>query len=448
MSKGICAMRFPHPRHLLRSRYQWRWCGAAGLIVALFATSQAQAADPAGLASAPLQPRSAPRGLTLFTNLPASVTGIVAPNDYADPRMWNERFHESGVGEIGTGVAVGDYDNDGRPDIFVVSKVETGRLFHNQGGWKFEDVTARARVGDASGEWKQGAAFADVNNDGWLDLYLHTNLRDAAAHPNGQPDYLFHNNGDGTFTNVTAPAGIAGETQGHSATWWDYDNDGWPDVYVANDFAVPDFLYHNNRNGTFTQVAGRVLPRTPDTSMGADLGDVNNDGRIDLLVADMATTTPEKDQRGMADSRAQEKDPATAGAATAPQLPRNALYLNTGAVRLLEAASLAGLAATDWSWSVRFEDLDNDGRLDVHVTNGMDREQNNVDLLLGMMKAETAAERIRLMKASPLLAERHLAYRNRGDLRFEEVGAAWGLDQVGVGFGAACGDFDGDGDLD
>src|SRR6478609_9138262 len=499
MSKGICAMRFPHPRHLLRSRYQWRWCGAAGLIVVLFATSQAQAADPAGLASAPLQPRSAPRGLTLFTNLPASVTGIVAPNDYADPRMWNERFHESGVAEIGTGVAVGDYDNDGRPDIFVVSKVETGRLFHNQGGWKFEDVTASARVGDASGEWKQGAAFADVNNDGWLDLYvcrfaapnqlfinqrdgtfkeeaaarglavndasgmaafadydrdgwldvyLHTNLRDAAAHPNGQPDYLFHNNGDGTFTNVTASAGIAGETQGHSATWWDYDNDGWPDVYVANDFAVPDFLYHNNRNGTFTQVAGRVLPRTPDTSMGADLGDVNNDGRIDLLVADMATTTPEKDQRGMADSRAQAKDPATAGAATAPLLPRNALYLNTGAGRLLEAASLDGLAATDWSWSVRFEDLDNDGRLDVHVTNGMDRQQNNLDLLQAMMKAETAPERIRLMKASPVLAERHLAYRNLGDLRFEDVSAAWGLDQTGVGFGAAFGDFDGDGDLD
>jgi hypothetical protein len=115
---------------------------------------------------------------------------------------------------------------------------------------------------------------------------------------------------------------------------------------------------------------------------------------------------------------------------------------------MLEAASLAGLAATDWTWSVRFEDLDNDGRVDLHVTNGMDREQTNVDLLLGMMKAETATERIRLMKTSPVLAERHLAYRNLGDLRFEDVSAAWGLDQVGVGFGAASGDLDGDGDLD
>src|SRR6478736_5644505 len=162
-------MRFPHPRHLTCTA-AWRW-GIAGLLVATGAL-RALAADPAGLTSAAFEPRSAPRGATLFTNLPASVTGIVAPNDYADPRMWNERFHESGVGEIGTGVAVGDYDNDGRPDIFVVSKVETCRLFHNQGGWKFEDVTARACVGDASGEWKQGAAFADVNNDGWLDLYV------------------------------------------------------------------------------------------------------------------------------------------------------------------------------------------------------------------------------------------------------------------------------------
>jgi hypothetical protein len=468
-------------------------------VVGVLAALSAAAAEPAGLASTPLQPRSAPRGATLFTNLPASATGIVAPNDYADPRMWNERFHESGVGEIGTGVAVGDYDNDGRPDIFVVSKVETGRLFRNEGGWKFTDVTERARVADASGEWKQGAAWADVNNDGWLDLYVcrlgapnqlfvnqrdgtfkeeaaarglalndasgmaafadydrdgwldvyvHTNLLNAAAHPNGQPDQLFRNNGDGTFRNVTAAAGVAGETQGHSATWWDYDNDGWPDVYVANDFGVEDFLYHNNRNGTFTKVTGRVLPRTPATAMGADIGDVNNDGRIDLFVADMATTTPEKDQRSMADSRAQAREPDGKDPAVAPQTPRNALYLNTGAGRMLEAASLAGLAATDWTWSVRCEDLDNDGRLDLHVTNGMDREQHNVDLLLAMMKAETAPERIRLMKASPRLAERHLAYRNLGDLRFEDTSAAWGLDQVGVGFGAAFGDLDGDGDLD
>jgi hypothetical protein len=115
---------------------------------------------------------------------------------------------------------------------------------------------------------------------------------------------------------------------------------------------------------------------------------------------------------------------------------------------MLEAAQLAGLAATDWTWSPRFEDLDNDGRLDLFVTNGMVREATNLDLLARQLGAQTPAERIRLMHDSPILAESHLAFRNRGDLQFENVSAAWGLNQKGVGFGAAFGDLDGDGDLD
>ena len=124
----------------------------------------------------------------------------------------------------------------------------------------------------------------------------------------------------------------------------------------------------------------QVVPHMPYSSMGSDLGDVNNDGRIDLLVTDMAATTHEKDQRGMADSRGRtaedDRNPELA-----PQYERNALYLNTGTGRCLEAAFLAGLAATDWTWSPRFEDLDNDGRLDLFVTNGMFREATNVDIL-------------------------------------------------------------------
>ena len=97
------------------------------------------------------------------------------------------------------------------------------------------------------------AAFCDYDRDGFLDVFIQTNLLDV-AHPNGQRDYLFHNNGDGTFTDVTERAGISGEAQGHSCVWWDYDGDGWPDLYVANDFVAPDRLYHNNRDGTFTDV--------------------------------------------------------------------------------------------------------------------------------------------------------------------------------------------------
>jgi hypothetical protein len=451
-----------------------------------------------GITQGPLAPRPFPRGKTMFTKLSADETGVRVENAYDDPRMWGDLFHEFEVGAIGTGVAIGDYDGDGRPDIFVVTKTNGCRLFRNLGGYKFEDVTEKAGVGATPGVWNQGATFVDINNsgrldiyvcrfnapnllfinqgdgtfkemahaygldvtdasgmaafcdydrDGWLDVFVQTNVLNYAEHPEGQRNYLFHNNHDGTFTNVTDRAGISGEAHGHSAAWWDYDGDGWPDLYVANDFAKPDVLYHNNRDGTFTNVIDQVVPHTPFSSMGSDLGDVNNDGLVDLLVTDMAATTHEQDQRGMADSRSRTtEDDAHPG--RAPQYERNALYINTGTGRFLEAAHLAGLAATDWTWSPRFEDLDNDGRLDLFVTNGMHRESTNLDLLARQSAADTPAGRARVMKDSPVFAETHLAFRNLGDLEFENVGAAWGLDQKGVGFGSAFGDLSGDGNLD
>ena len=255
--------------------------GAAGqaarcvsLAAVLFAVGGIRAGETAdGLSGRPLAPRSGPRGATMFKVLSPQETGLITENRYADPKMWGERYHEFEVGAVGTGVAIGDYDNDGRPDIFVVSKTESCRLFRNLGGWKFEDVTDKAGVsdkGDAAMIWKQGATFVDVNNDGrldiyvcrfdapnllyinqgdgtfkemghaygldvkdssvmtafcdydrdgWLDVFILTNMLDAVDHPAGQRNYLFHNNRDGTFTNVTKRAGISGEGQGHSATW-------------------------------------------------------------------------------------------------------------------------------------------------------------------------------------------------------------------------------------
>ena len=460
--------------------------------------SPARASDAAGsITSKPLAPRAFPRGRTLFTLLSPDETGVHTDNPYNDPKMWGELYQEFEVGSIGCGVAIGDYDGDGRPDIFVVSKTGKCRLFRNLGGYKFEDVTDKAGVGGPGDAWNQGATFVDINNngrldiyvcrfnapnllyinqgdgtfkemahaygldvvdasvqaafcdydrDGWLDVYIVTNLLDITKSPAGQKDYLFHNNRDGTFTDVTARAGISGEGQGHSATWWDFDNDGWPDLYVANDYGVPDKLYRNNRNGTFTDVINSVAPHTSFSSMGSDLGDVNNDGQIDFLVADMARTTHKEDQRSEAASRSKTRD-VPDGSDAAPKYQHNALLINTGTGRCLEAAQLAGIASTDWTWSVRFEDLDNDGRLDLFVTNGMNKEEN-VDLTARVARAESMAERIRIMRESPVLNETHLAFRNLGDLQFESVGAAWGLDQKGVAFGTAFGDLSGDGNMD
>ena len=330
--------------------------GQSGVLLGTSESSlRSCAADPAGLRSVQLHPRSGPRGATLFVTLPPEQTGVRTDNPYDDPAMWGRHYREFSLGAIGSGVAIGDYDGDGLPDIFVVGKTGPNHLFRNLGNFHFEDVTERAGVAGPpfTGAWKQGAAFADVNNDGkldlyvcrfgapnllyinqgdgtfkeeaaarglalsdssgmaafcdydrdgWLDVFIQTNLLDGERHPNGQRDRLFHNNRDGTFTDVTDVAGISGDTQCHAATWWDFDGDGWPDLYVDNDFRDPDLLYHNNRNGTFTNVLSSVVPHTPHSSMGADLGDVNNDGHLDLLVADMATPNRTKDHRGMAET--------------------------------------------------------------------------------------------------------------------------------------------------
>jgi hypothetical protein len=453
------------------------------------------------LVAKPFAPRSEPAGGTMFTTLPAEQTGVNAVNAFNDPKMWWEHYNEFSLGAIGSGLAIGDYDNDGRPDLFAVCKTGPNRLFRNLGGWKFEDVTERAGGLGGSVEsavWNNGAAFADVNNDGlldlyvcrirrpnllyvnqgdgtfreeaaarglaltdatgmaafadydrdgWLDVYVQTNLLDGERRPNGQPDHLFRNNGAGTFIDVSERAGITGDTQGHAATWWDFDEDGWPDLYIDNDFIDPDTLYHNQRNGTFRNVLSLVVPHTPNSSMGADLGDLNNDGHIDLFVLDMDPTTRVKDHRGMAKLRAALTDDEARPEAAA-QIMRNALYLNTGAGVMLEAAHLTGMQATDWAWSVRLEDFDNDGWLDAHFTNGIMRELHGIDILQRMATKESIADRIRIMKSSPVMNEHNQAFRNRGDLRFENVSQAWGLDHFGVSFGAATGDLDGDGDLD
>lgn len=474
-----------------------------------------------GLAIETLGPLSRPSGTTIFTELKPEDTGITLTNEYLDPKMWSERYLEFALGAIGTGITVGDYDNDGLPDVFIVNKTGQSRLYQNRGNWKFQDTTDEAGLGETETTWldtisswfgsdeaenvveiwKQGAAFADVNNDGWLDLYLcrfgapnllylnrgdgsfteaenaaglgltsasgmasfcdfdrdgwldayvQTNMLDSTASSDGSRDRLYHNNGDGTFTDITDQAGISGLTLGHSATWWDYNEDGWPDLYVANDFATPDQLYRNNGaegSLTFTEVIDSVVPHQPFSSMGADLGDVDNDGRIDFFVADMAPTSHEMDQRGMAVTRFTLREENWGPDAT-PQYMYNALYLNTGVGRMREGAWMHGIARTDWTWSTRFEDLDNDGFIDLHVTNGMVREYQNDDLRQKIYRAAQLQSRMNIMKASPMLSESNLAYRNLKGKGFERVEQDWGLDQVGVSFGTAFGDFDRDGDLD
>ena len=274
----------------------------------------------------------------------------------------------------------------------------------------------------------------------------------------GERDVLYRNDGQGRFEDVSSESGISGLHPGLSATWWDFDRDGWPDLYVCNDFWDPDHLYHNQGDGTFLDVAQDALPHTPWFAMGADFADVDLDGHMDLLAADMSATTHYRSKVMMGDMNASRW---FLESAQPRQYMRNALYLGTGVSRFREGAFLAGLASTDWTWSVLFGDLDADGRPDLYATNGTANHSFDPDLTARMSAAEgeLAAAGIddpdavwqrqwELYREVPPVAEQNAALRNAGTLAFEDAASRWGLDFLSVSFGAAQADLDRDGDLD
>lgn len=260
----------------------------------------------------------------------------------------------------------------------------------------------------------------------------------------GLRDYLFRNNDNGTFSDVTELSGIGAVGMGLSATWWDYDLDSFPDLYVGNDFSGPDHLWRNNGDGSFSDVIQDVIPHTSWFSMGADAADINNDGQIDLLIADMSSTTHFMQKTTMGKMDAKRLAEVTG---PPPQIMRNALYLNSGAASFMEAAYLTTLADSDWTWSVKLADLNNDGRNDVFFTNGIARNFNDADVPfeMDMLIGQTEWD---IFKNTPLRREQNLAYRNKGELQFEDVSKRWGLDHVGMSYACAYGDLDRDGDLD
>jgi hypothetical protein len=387
----------------------------------------------------------------------------------------------------GAGCTWVDVDGDGWLDLYLCAFDGPNRLFMNQGGKGFIDKAAEMGL-DFKGASLM-MAFSDYDLDGDLDGYLLTNrippgqeLHDVkfglVRGPDGEPvikpemmqeyagiiktpkgykqissgqfDRLYRNDG-GTFTEVGKESGVRESEYGLSATWWDYNADGFPDLYVANDFYGADHLYQNQGDGTFKDVAPTALPHTPWFSMGSDVSDINNDGLFDYMASDMAGSDHYKEKMSMGNMTGKDSDSWFLNWPTPAQYMRNAVYLNTGTGRFNEIAFLTGMAATDWTWSIKFGDLDCDGREDVFITTGMSRDWFNSDLrnqeeALILSKGRAAGQAFWNDKEP--LALKNWAFRNEGDLKFDNVGTKWGLDENTVSYGAALGDLDGDGDLD
>ncbi|WP_116127791.1 VCBS repeat-containing protein [Lewinella sp. IMCC34183] len=389
----------------------------------------------------------------------------------------------SGRGRWCSGVTVADVNGDGRPDIYVNATVYTpgqrraNLLYLNEGSSpaagggpavpRFREVAAICGIADTTHSTQ--SVFFDYDRDGDLDLYVLVNEMDDRALPNRylpkitdgtgrKNDRLYRNDGlaaEGLprFTDVTREAGILKEGYGLGVTVCDINADGWPDIYVTNDYVSNDLLWINNQDGTFTDRAGEVLKHSSYSAMGNDVADLNGDGRDDVFTVDMF---PENNLRRKAMMAPNNYNAYLNNDRFGylPQFSRNALQLNRaradGGFVLTEIGMLAGVSATDWSWSPLAADVDNDGDRDLLITNGFPRDVTDRDFMDYNVQVSRLASRETRLAQIPSVKIPNYAYENDGAPipRFTKRIAEWGFDYPSFSNGAAYADLDNDGDLD
>lgn len=419
---------------------------------------------------------------------------------------------------FGGGVSTGDINNDGLPDIYFTGQMGKNKLYLNEGNMSFKDITSTAGVEGVYNHWTTGTTMADVNNDGYLDIYVSVagpgTIRKNLLYINNQNNtfseqaqkygiadkghtiqsafFDYDNDGDldlyignyppsgfdekndffqkrmkqpnleesdklyrndhGKFTDVTEASGILNYGLTLGISFSDFNNDGNVDIYVSNDFNSSDFLYINQGDGTFLNELQKYTMHTSNFGMGTDAADMNNDGLTDLVQLDMMGSTNEDQKSNMsAMNTVLFNDLVDKGLHY--QYMKNTLQLNTGMNNFMEVGELAGISYTDWSWCPLLFDMQNDGYKDLFITNGMRRDVNNNDYnafyriqkAYGKVKPEQYVEWLRRMPSNPVP---NFAFSNNGDLTFEKKALDYGLSVEGFSNGASYADLDLDGDLD
>jgi hypothetical protein len=424
----------------------------------------------------------------------------------------------------GAGVGMEDLNNDGLPDLFFCGNQVANKLFINTGDLTFDDRSATAGINEGKG-WSNGVTFADINGDGWMDIYvsqggpgdrnsrknlLYINQKDGSFTESAgeyglddpgistqsaffdfdkdgdldcivmnenelygvdpinlnrlldsQKDARYYNsshlyrNDSGKFVDITLRAGIERPIFGLGLSVSDINDDGWLDVYIASDYYLPDALFINNKDGSFTDRIKEYTQQTSYYGMGIDIADVNNDNLQDIFILDMAASDHVRSKTLMASMSTGRFDYLVNKANFQYQYMYNTLQLNVGDNKFNNVAQLAGMANTDWSWAVIMSDFDLDEDKDIYVTNGYRRYALDNDLQGKVFQARQQygnqvpiQVKEALYNAMPSEKLANILYENEHHLKFQNNADAWGLADFSFSNGATAGDLDNDGDLD